>query len=98
VVRVEELTENFHHTPSQTFNRGKLPDVYAGQLLGKRRLVAGKQTPVREVIRKSLADEVMFLQGAEGMLKDGIVGNCLERREKFVEVIGLLSADAEQML
>src|SRR5215472_7961354 len=70
VVQMQELVEYFYHAPAQPFYRGKFPDVHPRKLLRQCRLVARKEAPVREVIGKPLADEVMFLQRTKRMLKN----------------------------
>src|SRR5579864_5282249 len=50
IVRLQELVQNLHHPPSHPFNRRKLSNIHTGKLLGQCRFIAGKQTPMREVI------------------------------------------------
>jgi hypothetical protein len=52
---------------------------------------------VREVVRKSLTDEMMFLQRAKRVLKDGIVRTRLQRVEQLGKRSGFLPSDAQQM-
>src|SRR5579864_2054477 len=78
IVRLQELVQNLHHPPSQPFNRRELSDIHTRELLGQGRFITSKQAPVSEVVRKTLPDKVMFLQGAEGVLKNAVVGNCLQ--------------------
>ena len=63
--------------PRSAFDRGEFANVHTGQLFRQARLVAGRKSPVREVVGKSLPDEVVFLQRAERVLKDGILGTSL---------------------
>jgi hypothetical protein len=95
---MQEFVQNLDHAPAQSFYRGELPDVHARKLLRQRRLVAGEQTPVREVIRKALSNEVMFLQRSEGVLKDRIIRTRLQRSQKLAQVIRLMPADAQKVL
>jgi hypothetical protein len=52
---------------------------------------------VREVVREALADEMVFLQSAECVLKDGIVGYDAECFEEFAEVVGSFSSDTQKV-
>jgi hypothetical protein len=52
---------------------------------------------VGEVIGKTLADEVMFLQGSEAMLENRGLGTLSQRVEKLAQRIRLLSGNAQQV-
>ena len=94
----EEFVDDFHHSAAQTLDGGKLAYIHAGQLLGKRRFVAGGKTPVGEVVGESMPDEVMLLQGTKGMLEDRILGTGFDPLEQFGKRVRFLPSDAQQVL
>jgi hypothetical protein len=49
---------------------------------------------VREVVRESLANKVVFLQSAEGVLKDGVIRTGAQGSQKLRERIRFLRGDA----
>src|SRR5512141_3394388 len=51
IVRLQELVQNFHHPPPQSFDRRELSDIHTRKLLGQCRFIASKQTPMSEVVR-----------------------------------------------
>src|SRR6516165_4939848 len=71
VMRVQEFAQNLHHPPPQSLDRSELSDVHTRKLFRQRWLVTGEQTPMREVVRKTLANEVMLLQRSKCVLKYG---------------------------
>src|ERR1700751_4739862 len=98
VIGVQELVQNLHHPPAQSFNRSKLPHIHARQLLRQRRLIARKETPMSEIIRKALSDEVMFLQRPECVLKNAFIRNRLQCPQQFIEITRPLPSNPQQML
>jgi hypothetical protein len=52
---------------------------------------------VRKVIGESLADEMMFLQCSEGVLKDGIVRTSLQTLPQFRKIRRFLTPDSQQV-
>ena len=95
---LQKFIDNADHPPAQTLDRGELPHVDTGQLLRQHRLIAGGQAPVGKVVGESLADEVVFLQSAERVLEDRIIGASLQRLPQFAERGGLLPSDSQQVL
>ena len=71
-MKVQKLVEDLDHATAQALDRCEFTNVHTGQLFRQGGLVAVGEAPVGEVVRKSLADEVMLLQSAKGVLKDGI--------------------------
>lgn len=98
IMGLQEFVENLDHSAPQAFNRRELPNVDAGKLLGKRRLVTGEKAPVSEIVRESLADEVMFLKRPKRVLENGIIGTRLQGLEKFAKIVCFLPSNPEQML
>jgi len=60
--------------------------------------VAGEKTPVSKVVRESLPDKVMLLQGTKGMLEDRILGTGFDPLEQFGKRIRFLPPDPQQVL
>jgi hypothetical protein len=53
---------------------------------------------VSKIVGESLPDEVMLLQGAEGVLKDAVFGAGLHRLQQIRKVVGFIAADSQQVL
>ena len=85
----EYSIEDLDHSPPQALDCSKFPNVDAGQLLGQSRFVAGGEGPMCEVVRESLADEVMLLQCAERVLKNGAVGTSAQGLQQLAKVEAL---------
>jgi hypothetical protein len=52
---------------------------------------------VREIVGKTLANKVMFLQGPEGVLKDGVVRARLQRLPELEDIVRLLPSDSQKV-
>jgi hypothetical protein len=94
---LQELFNDLDKPFAQIFYGSELSNIHAGQAFRKAGLVAGGDCPVGEVIGKTLADEVMFLQGSEAMLENRGLGTLSRRIEKLAETIRLLSGNAQQV-
>jgi hypothetical protein len=53
---------------------------------------------VREVVGKSLPDKMMFLQGPEGVLENGVIGTSFQSLPEFGDIACLLPSDSYQAL
>src|SRR5579864_8939260 len=94
---LQKLVHDSNHAPAQSLNRRVFPHIHARQLFRQHWLVASEKTPVRKVIGESLADEMMFLQRPECMLKNGIVGTSLQPLPQLREVCRSLTPDSQQV-
>src|SRR5690242_11163942 len=73
-VAVEIGLDNVEQPFAQRGDRGELAHVQRGQAFGQTDFVAGGKRPVGKVVGKTFAYEMVFLKGAEGVLKNGSVG------------------------
>ena len=97
-MRSHEVADDFDHAVTNPFQRGEVPHVNPGQALRQFRFIARRQAPVSKIVGESLSDKVMFLQGAEGMLKDAIFRAGLHGSQQLREVVSLVAADPQQVL
>ena len=82
---------------AQPGNGKVVANVENGELLGKFAAVGGGEHPLREVVGKTLGEEVMRSEGLIGVMEDGGVAAVLETRKKFSERAGNLIADARDV-
>src|ERR1019366_9862998 len=96
-IELEVLLHNLDESLAQLAEGRELTHVHARQLFSQTGLVTGSEHPVREVVGKSLANKVVFLQSAEGVLKDGVVRTDAQSSQKLRQRIGFLRGDAQKM-
>src|ERR1019366_10717602 len=65
-IELEVFLHNLDESLAQLPEGRELTHVHARQLFSQTVLVTGSERPVREVVGKSLAHKVAFLQSAEG--------------------------------
>src|SRR5579859_4539908 len=94
---LQKLIDDSNDPLTKAFDGCEFAYVYVGQVFGENGLVAIGEAPVSEVVGESLADEVMLLKSAEGMLENRIVGAGLEILQQLGEIVGPLFADAQQV-
>src|ERR1700676_944981 len=80
---LQKVAHNLDKPSAQICDVRELSDVHASQPFRQAGLVARRHCPVREVIGKTLADEMMFLQRSEAMLKNGSLGTVSQRVEEL---------------
>src|ERR1039457_3460481 len=96
-IELEVLLHNPDKSVAQLAEGRELTHVHARQLFRQTGLVTGSKRPVREVVGKSLANKVVFLQSAEGVFKDGVVRTDAQGSQKLRERIRFLRGDAQKM-
>src|SRR6185437_731631 len=94
----QEILEYLDNPRPQRLYRNKFPDVHRTEALGQFIFVASEECPVGEVVRVTLLNEMMLLESAEGMLKDGVFGAVLDPLEQFNEARRALRLNPKQML
>src|ERR1700692_2585658 len=93
----EMARDYFDEAFAQIAERRELAHVHASKLFGQAGLITGGQSPVREVVGESLPNEMVLLQGAEGVLKDGILGASAQTIQQLGKGVRLERGDAQEV-
>src|SRR5579864_1582889 len=96
-IAVEVRLNNISQALTQCGQRRELAHIGRSQPLRQSDLVARRERPVRKIVGETFPDEMVFLERAERMLKDGGFGTGAQGVEEFRQVRGLLPLNTEQM-
>ena len=94
------FTEVAHHAAKvapQGSDRSIVANVESRELLGQIAPVRGGERPLREIVRKTLREEVMGPQSLKSVMKDGSVAAMLEAGQQFRKSSGRLVSDTREV-
>ena len=96
-VRLAELGDDAPQVGAQFGDRNIVANIDAGQSFRQRGLIQRSQGPLREIVRKTLGQEMVLAERLKGVIENGGVARLIEARHQFSNGHGLLVFDADQI-
>src|SRR5882672_3787343 len=96
-IALKEVLHDLDKAFAQLCHGRELAYIHAGQSFGQAGFIAGRQSPVCEIVGEAFPDEVMFLQSPKTVLEDGAFRTFPESIEKLPERAGFQPRDAQKM-
>src|SRR5581483_8355621 len=90
------VLHGFHDLLTQGLQRSEGAHVHIGQTLGKTCFVAIRVGPMSEIVRKAFPNVMVFLQGLNCMLENGLFRARTQGRKQLAEIAGTVSLDLDQ--
>src|SRR6266576_4888173 len=95
--RRAKLADEAAQIASQSGDGNVVANVERGELLREIVAVGVREHPLREIVGKTLGEEVMAAEGLKGVMEDGRVAAMLEPRQQLGECAGRLVDDSREI-
>src|SRR5258708_10935622 len=96
-VPVNIVGDDFDDPFAQGRDGRKVLQVQAGPMLSQHNFITDCECPMSKVVGESLADKMVLLQSAKGVLKDGVVWTGVQRLKQLRQGGRFLPSDTQQV-